>query len=102
MNELLAQAGNLDATWVIGGLSTAFMVFATWAGKFVKQVWTDIKLMHSNQINTLESVIGKQSASTNKIKEQNAQILTETSEIKKLQEEAKFSISAINERLSTL
>lgn len=102
MNEIIAQAVGLDASWIIGGLSSAFVVFATWVGRFLKQIWSDIKIMHSNQIETLEAVIGKQSASTKKIKEQTFEILTNTIAIKKIQEDNKYSLNEIHEKLAAL
>jgi septal ring factor EnvC (AmiA/AmiB activator) len=97
MNEIIAQAAALDAKWIITGLGGAFLVFATWVGKFIKQVWTDIKIMHANQIQTLESVIGKQEISTGEIKDQQAEILTHTKEIEEQVKEVKFSIKALEE-----
>ncbi len=100
MNDLIAQATALDAKWIITGIASAFILFATWVGKFIKQVWADIKEMHANQIGTLKSVIGKQDASTNEIKEQTAKILKHTIENGEQIEEAKFSIEALEKKIN--
>lgn len=102
MNEIITQATALDAKWIITGLGGAFLVFATWVGKFIKQVWLDIKEMHSNQINTLQSVIGKQDESTEVIKDKQDEILTNTIAIQKIAEQTKFSIDDIAKKLDTL
>lgn len=91
MTDIIAQATSmLNAEWIVGGLSMAFCTFAVWVGKFLKQIWNDIKViwsefkvMHTNQIQTLESVIGKQDEATEKIKKQTNDILAQTKKIEK-------------------
>lgn len=91
MFDTIAQATTmLNAEWIIGGLASAFGFFAVWVGKFLKQIWGDIKViwsefkvMHTNQIQTLESVIGKQDEATEKIQKQTTDILAHTKKIEK-------------------
>lgn len=105
MNDVIAQAATLDPTWIIGGLSSAFVLFAAWVGKFLKLVWGDIKVIWSefkalqtDQIHTFELAIGKQDASTQAIKDNTAEILSETIKIKKIVEDTKFSMDAFLEK----
>lgn len=108
MEELIAQAtGGLDAKWIIGGLASAFLMFGTWVGKFLKQIWMDVKViwsefkkMHQDQLETLKSVIAKNDAETEKIKDKADSLLAETGKIKKIVEDTKFSIDSIEKRLN--
>lgn len=100
MNDLIAQATALDAKWIITGIASAFIIFATWVGKFIKQVWCDIREMHSNQIGTLESVIVKQEESTESTKIKTDEILTNTIAIEKIAENIKFSVEGIEKKLN--
>tara|TARA_R110002020_G_scaffold144145_2_gene317018 strand:+ start:625 stop:933 length:309 start_codon:yes stop_codon:yes gene_type:complete len=102
MNDLIAQTTGLDAKWVVTGLAGAFVVFAGWVGKFAKQIWSEFKDMHINHTKTLESAISKQGESTSDLKAMTTKVLTETREIRKIQEDTKYSISAINKKLDTL
>jgi len=102
MDEIIAQATELDAKWIISGIAEAFAIFAGWVGKFAKQIWSVSKIMHKDHTTVLESAITKQSDSTSELKDLTIEVLTETREIKKIQEESKYSISELNKRLANL
>jgi hypothetical protein len=58
--------------------------------------------MHINHTKTLESAISTQGESTSDLKAMTTKVLTETREIRKIQEDTKYSISAINKKLDAL
>lgn len=106
MHELIAQAGGLDAQWIIGGLASAFCAFAVWVGKFMKQIWSDVKLiwvefkdMHDESNKTLEDVIKKQEASNEKSHDRTTKILSKSLEIERHVAETKYSIMGFRDEI---
>ena len=106
MHELIAQAGSLDAQWIIGGLASAFCAFAVWVGKFMKQIWSDVKLiwvefkdMHDESNKTLEDVIKKQEASNEKSHDRTTKILSKSLEIERHVAETKYSIMGFRDEI---
>lgn len=96
MIEIVAQAGSINAEWIIGGLASAFCAFAVWVGKFLKQIWNDVKViwvefkvMHVEEIKTLEAVIEKQDTSNQKAHERTTKILSKTLELERHMAETK-------------
>ena len=109
MNEVLAQAQSLNAEWIIGGLASAFCAFAIWVGKFLKQIWADIKViwiefkkMHTQEIETLEAVIEKQEDSNKKAHDRTTKILSKTMEIERHVAETKYSVNGFRGELESI
>ena len=102
MDIIIAQAGNLNAEWIIGGLASAFCAFAIWVGKFLKQIWGDVKTiwiefkdMHKKKVEALDAVILKQDESNGKAHERTTKILSKTLEIERHVHETKGHVEAI-------
>jgi hypothetical protein len=109
MDIIIAQAGNLNAEWIIGGLASAFCAFAIWVGKFLKQIWGDVKTiwiefkdMHKKKVEALDAVILKQDESNGKAHERTTKILSKTLEIERHVHETKFCVLSFQKELDTM